>query len=326
MKYHIFTAAAVLIISWLSVSASQDTTMICNGNVCLLVDNNTTDDNIPTFEQIMSRAVAHEQHVHDSISSMAERHMSQMANCTTKQQRDSIVSIYFNDIQPELLNSIYNLEISKMRQLSKMDICDEWIDLFCDLSRQAYYNNDERATLYEGLKSIYSNLTATDTVHPKIIEAHTYLYPPIQLQPGDYMADGDLIDCNGNHHTLSDYLGKYILIDFWESTCGACRMSVPELRQLSETMSDRLNVIGINTESISEWKKVSETSSYPGINLHQADYTNRSPLGIPMKYRVNGYPTFVLIDPTGKIVRTQFGYREGLLHSLTETVLPVNPD
>ncbi len=314
-----FLAAALLFLHIFPLAASNDTTMMCNGNVCMVISNDTPD--APTFKQIMTQAVAHEQHICDSISKLAERHMSQMANCTTKQQRDSIIQIYINDIQPQLLNSLSNLEISKMKQLSKMDFSDEWADLFCELSQQAYYNNDERDTLLNGLKSIYSNLSAQDTIQPKIIEAHTYLYPPTQLQPGDNMADGNLIDCSGNNHRMSDYLGKYILIDFWESTCGACRMSVPELRELAETLSDRLHVIGINTESVDEWKRFSATAPYPGINLHQADYTDRSPLGIPMKYRVIGYPTFILIDPNGKIIQIQPGYREGLLHSFVESIL-----
>ncbi|UVV78039.1 redoxin domain-containing protein [Bacteroides fragilis] len=42
------------------------------------------------------------------------------------------------------------------------------------------------------------------------------------------MPDTELSNIDGNHHRLSDYKGKYLLLDFWSRSCGHCIESLPE--------------------------------------------------------------------------------------------------
>lgn len=302
------------------LTASDDITMICDGQTCryIRLDTGTT----ATFDDIMAYAVADIQHTCDSLSTHADNIMAGMHNCTSIQQRDSIINLYMNGVQPELLRALDLLEVRKATQLGKMNFCNEWAALFKELSEQSYYNRDDNTELRDSLRHLYTTLSPIDARHPDITEAHACLYPPKPLQPGDAMADGDFVDRDGNRHRLNDYTGKYILLDFWESTCGACLMSLPELAGIASTMTDSITVIGINTESVDSWRQFTATRPYPGIDLHQAAYTYRSPLGVPMYYRVSGYPTFVLISPDGTVVRQCFGYRQGMLKDFANPALP----
>lgn len=54
------------------------------------------------------------------------------------------------------------------------------------------------------------------------------------MKEGDKMADTELFDLDGKIHHLTDFNGKYILLDFWSSGCGPCIMALPEMKEIQE--------------------------------------------------------------------------------------------
>ena len=66
---------------------------------------------------------------------------------------------------------------------------------------------------------------------------------------GDDMADADLYDVNGKIHHLSDFKGKYILIDFWSQGCAPCLQSLPELKEITEHYKERLTVVSLSEDT-----------------------------------------------------------------------------
>ena len=57
-----------------------------------------------------------------------------------------------------------------------------------------------------------------------------------QLTPAP-LADLELKDQFGNTHTLSDYKGKVIFLNFWATWCGPCRNEMPDIQKLYEEYS-----------------------------------------------------------------------------------------
>ena len=91
----------------------------------------------------------------------------------------------------------------------------------------------------------------------QLAELHNYVYPPKLLQLGDEAVDAELFDMQGNKHHLFEAFaeGRYVLLDFWGIGCGPCRMSEPEMREAYEQIKDKLEIVGINEDDITTWKR-----------------------------------------------------------------------
>ena len=73
------------------------------------------------------------------------------------------------------------------------------------------------------------------------------------LQDFNKAPDFTLKAINDSNYTLSKLKGKVVLINFWATWCGPCRMEIPEFNELQKTYHERgLNIIGI---SVSDNKK-----------------------------------------------------------------------
>jgi peroxiredoxin len=101
--------------------------------------------------------------------------------------------------------------------------------------------------------------------------------------------------------SLSSLKGKYVLLDFWESWCGHCIISIPKIQKLYEIYQAKgLNVIGVTTENPI---KISEL-----IKANKLKYqTLKADKQILINYDVSNRPTYVLIDTKGEIINRSEG-------------------
>jgi thiol-disulfide isomerase/thioredoxin len=93
--------------------------------------------------------------------------------------------------------------------------------------------------------------------------------------------------------------GKYNLIDIWGFWCSGCMMSIPTIKRLDSTYSDRLNIIGLHDYQSS--KKIAlETIEKKDANWTKGFLTPE----IEKKLLSSGgYPYYVLVDGEGKILK-----------------------
>lgn len=128
------------------------------------------------------------------------------------------------------------------------------------------------------------------------------------------------VDINGKEFKLSEVIGKnYIIIDFWASWCGPCRVANPHLKELhNKYEKDGLTVVGVADDDFAEaaWRKAvvddkieQFTHLRRGIKGMENFFDNSD---ISMKYGVPALPTKVLIDKNGVIVGKYVGLNEGL--------------
>ncbi|EDM34736.1 hypothetical protein PBAL39_14304 [Pedobacter sp. BAL39] len=127
--------------------------------------------------------------------------------------------------------------------------------------------------------------------------------------PGKMAVGFSGADAEGNPLRLSDFKGKYLLLDFWASWCVPCRKSHPHLISLYHKYKVRnFDVVGIASDMGREaiWK---EAIAKDGIGIWHHLLEREKTSGdaaeqqsITDSYGVGALPTKILIDPDGKII------------------------
>lgn len=135
---------------------------------------------------------------------------------------------------------------------------------------------------------------------------------------GDKMVDFIAHDTLGVNYSLSDFKGKYILLDFWHLGCGPCLAAFPETVELHENNKDILTIVGVNLFADEEmWKEKSRDEGICWINLSDGKGTYA---GAYAKYGILGMPTYILINPEGIIIEKWMGYGEGTFKKLEKHI------
>ncbi|OGS46814.1 MAG: hypothetical protein A2539_09740 [Elusimicrobia bacterium RIFOXYD2_FULL_34_15] len=118
--------------------------------------------------------------------------------------------------------------------------------------------------------------------------------------------DFTLVKIGGGNLTLSDYVGKLIILDFWATWCAPCRAEIPHFIELQNKYKDELIIIGVcldegNPANVEEFLEKMQVN-YPIV------MGNRE---ITQKYGgIRGIPTTIFIDKKGNMVETIVGYHE----------------
>ena len=126
-----------------------------------------------------------------------------------------------------------------------------------------------------------------------------------------------LTDTSGKFLTLSELRGKYVLLDFWASWCKPCRENNSVLKELYEKYSrTKIEIIGISGDVKHEdwkkaivdekmnWKNISDLKGYEGPVFTQ--------------YAIDAVPTYILVNPEGKIVFRFVNEIENIKHILED--------
>lgn len=127
-----------------------------------------------------------------------------------------------------------------------------------------------------------------------------------QLGEGNIVPDIPLPMRDGSTKYLSDYRGKYVLLDFWASWCGPCMNELPNVKKLydeTRSHSDKFVIIGYSLDSTPEpWEKVIAEHGLDREGwLHACDFlVGKSPGARLMKAQM--IPYVVLIDPEGRAI------------------------
>lgn len=126
---------------------------------------------------------------------------------------------------------------------------------------------------------------------------------------GEPAFDKTLPDMDGNKHTIAEFRGKFLLLDFWASWCGPCMKAVPEVKKAHEIYKDKLTIAGINLdERDADWLQASQRHGITWQNLHDAGGFGKS---LHKQYQGSSIPYYVLISPEGTILDIWAGYLPG---------------
>ena len=133
---------------------------------------------------------------------------------------------------------------------------------------------------------------------------------------GSLAVDFQQADTSGTMVSLSSFKGKYVLVDFWASWCGPCRMENPNVVQAYEKFKNRnFTVLGISLDrSRDKWI---EAIYQDGLNWTQLSDLNFWSNEVAKKYKISSIPQNILVDPSGKIIAKNLR-GEALVNKLNE--------
>ena len=116
--------------------------------------------------------------------------------------------------------------------------------------------------------------------------------------------DFALKDADGKIVHLSDYKGKVVLLDFWATWCGPCKIEIPWFMEMQRKNKDRgFEVLGVAMDD-EGWEVVKPFLATLAVNYRVVigNDTTASTYG-----GVDALPTTFLIDRTGKIAAVHIG-------------------
>jgi len=116
-----------------------------------------------------------------------------------------------------------------------------------------------------------------------------------------------LFDLDGKQSLLSDYQGKWVILNLWATWCPPCLVEIPDLVMFHEAHKDKdAIVLGVNYEDNDPAKvkafAESQMINYPIVRFEGKTDGVSSPLG-----KLQGLPTTYMIAPDGTVVAARTG-------------------
>jgi peroxiredoxin len=122
--------------------------------------------------------------------------------------------------------------------------------------------------------------------------------------------DFSLRDLAEKTHTLAQYKGKVVLLNFWATWCGPCQVEMPHLQKLHTDFSAKgLVILGISADEARDKSKVKPLITGKGITYPVLLDPTRVVVG---QYNPTSIlPYNVIVDRTGAIAKQHSGYNPG---------------
>jgi len=127
---------------------------------------------------------------------------------------------------------------------------------------------------------------------------------PEVTEKKDRAVSMELTDLQGTEHSLADYRGKWVIVNYWATWCPPCLKEIPELEFFHKKHKNLDAVVwGVNREEISLVElKAFVTKLHINYPLFQVLPDSVSALG-----PVRDIPTTYLVSPEGKVVARHVG-------------------
>ena len=145
------------------------------------------------------------------------------------------------------------------------------------------------------------SLTITLALAATLLASGCGTSAPTPSAPGS-VSGFSLVGLDGVRHTVADYRGKVVIVNFWATWCIPCRAEIPDLEHEYRSHRDNVVVLGI------DWKESRDTvasfmteigATYPVLlDSDGATYS---------AFEVSALPSTFVLNRAGKLVKSRLG-------------------
>ena len=136
------------------------------------------------------------------------------------------------------------------------------------------------------------------------------------VKEGAQAPDFSAMKTDGTIFTLSSLQGKYVVLDFWGSWCVWCIRGIPSMKEAYARHKDKVEFVGVACRDTEEkWKAATAKYELPWIST-----LNPAADDLVKRYAIEGFPTKMILDPQGKIVKIVLGEDPAFYTYLDELV------
>lgn len=129
--------------------------------------------------------------------------------------------------------------------------------------------------------------------------------PEKQLAP-----DFTVYDLEGNAHKLSEFRGKPVILNFWATWCGYCKMEMPDFNEKYLEYGEDVHFMMVNVTDGNQ-ETVETASAYVEKEGYSFPVYYDTTLEAAMTYPTSGLPVTFIIDAEGVVIAWQQGMMTG---------------
>jgi len=151
------------------------------------------------------------------------------------------------------------------------------------------------------IRKVYDNLSENLKGLQQGIKIKKYIELPEPPKVGDLAPEIIQLTPEGDTIKLSDYRGKYVLLDFWSSSCGPCRADFKWQRKIYKKYNPKgFEILGVSGDNDkNRWTNAIRQDSISWINISDLKGWGNEAF---LLYDIKFIPQNFLINPEGKII------------------------
>lgn len=250
----------------------------------------------------------------DSLNSLSNELINKKSTLTNGPEKEEVLK-KLEAITLQQRSIFLTLDSVLYSFMEKEPVSQVWMDRLNQYSMKVMF--DKNYKYADKLKGLFERLTPEQKESESAKNIYRLLYPLAVVKEKQPMAEGLFFDPENNQKDITEYKGKYLLLDFWSVSCGPCIAAFPEMKEIHEVHQDKLTIISISIDTRDVWQEGLKRHQLPWINLN--DLKGMS--GYSARYGIRGIPTYVLISPDGIVEKIWSGYGKDSLKKQLKDVL-----
>lgn len=197
--------------------------------------------------------------------------------------------------EKELMSKLFAYELARESQMKKL--IDSLGTSFLALYAANYFDQPRHLPYLDSLLKKFKELKPKSKYTKEFIQTMNQR----GINAGALAPAISMPDANGKTINLSDFKGKYVLVDFWAGWCPDCRKDNPRLVKLYNQLKGKnIEFLGVSLDQSKEvWLKAIEKD---GLSWPQITDLAKWKTKAARAFQVNEIPTTFLVDPNGRVL------------------------